>query len=170
MQIGILHPGRQGPANIHADHLRKDHTGQVNFDQRLPHQSKEIFQNPEDHVLLTEAFADFFELIQFKHYLPEQYSELHIYADSLPLCAASPTYPFGTHRDEGDNILCFVIGAIPPGKCEGGQLCLYEVGLSFDIQLGDVIAFPSCDITHFNQHFTGYRATIVLHSDRQSKV
>ncbi|KAK7026565.1 hypothetical protein R3P38DRAFT_2705473 [Favolaschia claudopus] len=175
--------GDGAPADIHADNLRKDHTGRVNFDQRLPHQSKEIFQNPEDHALLAEAFADFFELIRvaFKHYLPEQYSELHIYADSLPLCAASPAYPFGGfvinvsgcswgHRDEGDNILCFVIGAIPPGKCEGGQLCLYELGLSFDIQLGDVIAFPSCDITHFNQHFTGYRATIVLHSDRQSKV
>jgi hypothetical protein len=49
---------------------------------------------------------------------------------------------------------------------QGGQLCLLETGFSFDLQMGDVLVFPSCDLTHFNLHFSGMRATLVLHSDR----
>ncbi|KAJ7708926.1 hypothetical protein B0H17DRAFT_1124715 [Mycena rosella] len=68
------------------------------------------------------------------------------------------------HRDKGDKHLCLVI---PFGSFTGGQLCLYETGFSFDLQLGDVLIFPLCDLTHFNLHFSGQRGTLVLHSDRQ---
>ncbi|KAJ7643262.1 hypothetical protein B0H17DRAFT_959768, partial [Mycena rosella] len=107
--------------------------------------------------------------------LPEDYDELSIYVEALPLDAASPYYPFGgfvinisackwAHRDKGDKRLCLVV---PFGSFTGGQLCLYETGFSFDLQLGDVLIFPSCDLTHFNLHFSGQRGTLVLHSDRQ---
>lgn len=68
------------------------------------------------------------------------------------------------HRDHGDKQLCVVIAF---GKYTGGELCVYEIGLKFDLQMGDVLIFPSCDLTHFNMHFSGKRGTLVLHSDRQ---
>lgn len=68
------------------------------------------------------------------------------------------------HRDKGDKRLCLVV---PFGDFKGGQLCLYETGFSFNLKLGDVLIFPSCDLTHFNLYFTGKRGTLVLHSDRQ---
>ncbi|KAK6964712.1 hypothetical protein R3P38DRAFT_2592027, partial [Favolaschia claudopus] len=70
----------------------------------------------------------------------------------------------GGHRDPFDKKLCLVV---PFGPFKGGELCLYETGFCFDLCMGDVLIFPSCDITHFNLHFTGYRGTPVLHSDRQ---
>lgn len=88
---------------------------------------------------------------------------------------ASPCYLFGrfvlnlqvstwAHGDHGDKKLCIFI---PFGNFQGGELCLYEVGLKIDLQMGDVIIFPSCDLMHFNMHFSGKRGTLVLHSDRQ---
>lgn len=106
--------------------------------------------------------------------LPEETKELRIYIEQLPLGASSPCAPFGGfvinidactdgHQDVKDKRMCLVA---PLGKFTGGQLCLYEGGLSFDLQLGDVLVFPSWRITHFNAHFQGMRATIVLHTDR----
>ncbi|KAJ7231750.1 hypothetical protein C8J57DRAFT_985120, partial [Mycena rebaudengoi] len=82
-----------------------------------------------------------------KEYLLDDYDEPSIYVEALPLDAASPSYPFGgfvinlssctwAHRDKGDKTLCLVV---PFGKSQGGQLCLYETGVSFDLQLGDVL-------------------------------
>ncbi|KAJ7165176.1 hypothetical protein C8R46DRAFT_900689, partial [Mycena filopes] len=134
--------------------------------QRMPYQSKEAVERPEEHSLLAEAFTDLFELIRvaLKHSLPPYYDEIHIWANSLPLGPSCPAYPFRGfvvnvnactwgHQDDLDKILCFII---PVGKYKGGQLGLFETGLSLDLQMGDVFAFPSCNITHFNQHFTGF--------------
>jgi hypothetical protein len=46
-------------------------------------------------------------------------------------------------------------------------VCLHELGLVIKLEAGDVLVFPSCNITHFNLHFTGKRGSLVLHSDRQ---
>jgi hypothetical protein len=43
---------------------------------------------------------------------------------------------------------------------------LYEAGLVFESGHGDLIIFPSADITHFNLHFEGLRSSLVLHSDK----
>ena len=68
------------------------------------------------------------------------------------------------HRDQSDKRICVVI---PFGDWEGGDICLYELGLVVKLRPGDVLVFPSCHITHFNLHFTGFRGSLVLHSDRQ---
>jgi hypothetical protein len=123
-------------------------------------------------------------LLQLKEYLPDDYDALSMYVEALPLSAASPAYPFAgfvvnlcactwAHRDSGDKNICLVAAFAPlPGAdgkptFTGGHLCLYETGFSFDLQMGDILIFPSCDITHFNRHFEGSRGTLVLHSDRQ---
>jgi hypothetical protein len=114
-------------------------------------------------------------MVQMQRRFRNEFDELSIYCDALPMKAACPSYPFGgfvlnlrvstsAHRDHGDKKLCVVI---PFGQFQGGQLCLYEIGLKFDLRLGDVLIFPSCDLTHFNMHFSGKRGTLVLHSDRQ---
>ena len=46
-------------------------------------------------------------------------------------------------------------------------MCLYEPGLVIPLHNGHFIAFPSSRITHFNLHFSGKRASIVLHTDRE---
>ncbi|KAK7033791.1 multidrug resistance-associated protein 1, partial [Favolaschia claudopus] len=166
--------GKGSPADVHPDHLKKPDRGKVNIEQRMPRESKELRDNHEEYALLAEAFADFFDLIRvaLKAYLPEKYDEIKIVADCLPFGGSSPAYPFTgfvlnissctwAHRD-GDKIMCFVI---PLDRFQGGQLGQIEIGFCFDLQMGDVLAFPSCDITHFNCHFTGRRVTVVLHTD-----
>jgi hypothetical protein len=67
------------------------------------------------------------------------------------------------HRDKKDKMFCVVI--VISGECEGGELCLEELGIKFSLRSGDVIIFPSVKISHFNTHFKGERASIVLHTD-----
>ncbi len=76
----------------------------------------------------------------------------------LNLCACTTG-----HRDKGDLQLCVVI---PFGDWEGGELCLYEPHLVFKARPGDLIIFPSSEITHFNLHMTGKRGSVVLQTDK----
>jgi len=93
----------------------------------------------------------------------------------LPFNANSPAFPFSGfvvnlcvstngHRDPKDKRICLVI---PFGEWKGGEICLYELGLVIKLKAGDILVFPSCDITHFNLHFSGLRGSMVFHSDRQ---
>ena len=49
----------------------------------------------------------------------------------------------------------------------GAQLALVELGLVFDCEQGDLVAFRSCNQTHFNLHMKGIRASLVLHADKE---
>lgn len=110
-----------------------------------------------------------------QHYLPEEYEELHIEASCLPLGDRSPVHPFlglivninvvtSAHRDAKDKSFCLVM---PIGRFTGGELCLVEPGLVIQFQSGDIVIFPSCTFTHFNLHFQGVRASIILQTDRE---
>jgi hypothetical protein len=70
------------------------------------------------------------------------------------------------HRDWSDNRLCVIV---PFGNWEGGEIVLHELGLVIKMHSGDALAFPSCNITHFNLHFTGLRGSLVFHSDIQGE-
>ncbi|KAJ6544865.1 hypothetical protein DFH09DRAFT_841075, partial [Mycena vulgaris] len=93
--------------------------------------------------------------------LPEDYKQLSIWCDALPLASDSPAAPFRgfvinlntctwAYHDKGDKHLYLVV---PFGNCKGGQFCLYETGLPWDLRLGDVLVFHSCNLIHFNLHF-----------------
>jgi hypothetical protein len=41
-----------------------------------------------------------------------------------------------------------------------------EPGLVLELRSGDMIIFPSTQVTHFNAHFSGYRVSFVLHTDK----
>jgi len=68
------------------------------------------------------------------------------------------------YRDANNKDICLVI--VVTSDCEGGELCLMEPGLVLALHNGDVIVFPSCKISHFNQHYKGCRASLVLQSDK----
>jgi hypothetical protein len=55
------------------------------------------------------------------------------------------------------------------GQFAGGELCLFEPGLVMPLRNGDMVVFPSRSITHFNLHYEGTRASVVLHSDYAGK-
>ena len=70
------------------------------------------------------------------------------------------------HTDEFDDTICLVI---PFGNFQGGELVLWEPGLVLDLKEGAMVIFPSSKITHFNLHFTGFRGSVVLHTDKELK-
>lgn len=43
---------------------------------------------------------------------------------------------------------------------------MMEPGLVLGLRNGDVVVFPSCDITHYNLHYRGRRASLVFQSDK----
>ncbi|KAF8220073.1 hypothetical protein L208DRAFT_1335871, partial [Tricholoma matsutake] len=67
------------------------------------------------------------------------------------------------HHDKGDKDWCLVIVAL---DCEGGEIVFHELGLVAELRSGDCIIFKSAEISHFNPHYKGLRASLVLHSDR----
>lgn len=117
-------------------------------------------------------------IFKVQTHFPHTYSELERYSQILPGNEHSPVHPFAgyvvninvatrIHRDLQDQDICVVL--VGSNDCEGGQLVLEEPGLVLDMQSGDIVIFPSHQISHFNMHFKGKRASIVLHSDQKGK-
>jgi hypothetical protein len=109
--------------------------------------------------------------------LKDSYDQLRVFCEILPLNHRPTTYPFpgyvlninvctAAHVDSGDVDICIVL---PIGSFKGGELVLHEAGLVLGLVEGDILIFPSWRITHFNLHFQGVRASLVLHSDRDVK-
>ena len=55
--------------------------------------------------------------------------------------------------------------AITDENCIGGDLCLKEPGIRLPMRCGDVVVFPSHQLSHFNSHFVGERLSLVFHTD-----
>ena len=125
-------------------------------------------------VFQPSALWSLFYLLQVKEHLKDDFHSLAVHCEGLPLGEGSPAYPFtgfvlnicvatSGHRDSGDLRLCVVM---PFGNWMGGELCLYELRLVFEAGPGDLVIFPSCEITHFNLHMTGERCSLVLQTDK----
>ncbi|KAJ7018080.1 hypothetical protein C8F04DRAFT_958430 [Mycena alexandri] len=164
------------PTNIHPFLLQKEGVSRVNFRQRAPHPSQEMKDEPEESELLAELIKLITVIIEvhLKKLLPEMYDRIRVTVSRLPLNERSLAHPFGGlvinvavatrgHRDAGDKELCIVI---PFGEWVGGELGLFELGFLFRLRAWDAIIFPSCWVTHFNQHFVGERLSLVLHTDK----
>lgn len=70
------------------------------------------------------------------------------------------------HKDKCDKEICLVFQI---SDCTGGELCLLEPGLVFRLRSGDGVVFRSNQVSHFNQHFKGRRASFVFHTDASMK-
>lgn len=99
---------------------------------------------------------------------------LSVYTAHLPDGFTSPCEPFinlivnfnvatTAHRDQMDKTYCLIL---PIGDFEGGEVCLYEAGMVIRLRPGDYFLFRSQDNTHFNMHFKGKRATLVMSTDK----
>lgn len=106
---------------------------------------------------------------------PLEYEDLEMDALVLPGNHFSLVHPFLSlvinlnvvtqgHRDAKDKSMCLVLAI---GDFTGGDICLYEPGLVISLRNGDFILFPSFRLTHFNLHFVGQRASMVLHTDKE---
>jgi hypothetical protein len=112
---------------------------------------------------------------QLKEILPEEYKVISLFADVLPAGGTSPAYPFGgytinfnvstrIHRDGEDLRFCVVL--VLMDGCEGGDLCILELGLRLTLRHGDLVVFRSDILSHFNLHFKGKRVSIVMQTDK----
>jgi hypothetical protein len=112
-----------------------------------------------------------------KELLPDSYKTLSYLIEALPNCDTSPVHPFSgfvlnvnvstrIHRDWGDEDICLVLVL---SDCVGGELCLLEPGVVLKLNTGDIIIFKSADISHFNLHYTGKRASLVFHTDKAAR-
>ena len=113
-------------------------------------------------------------IFQLSQVIPAETKIFAQFADVLPADGDSPVYPFGgfvlnfnvatkIHRDPKDKGFCVIL--VISEECGGGELCLEELGIKCNLRNGDVIIFRSHKISHFNMHFEGERASIVLHTD-----
>lgn len=114
---------------------------------------------------------------QVKALLPDCYENLSYLVEALPNGDTSPVHPFSgfvlnvnvstrIHRDWGDEDVCLVLVL---SDCSGGELCLKEPGVVLKLNTGDIIIFKSAEISHFNLHYAGKRASLVFHTDRAAK-
>ncbi|KAN0076868.1 hypothetical protein V8E55_010723 [Tylopilus felleus] len=167
--------GHSVPKDVQPQWLAVENRMSTNYTQLIPYLSREMREYSITLHSIEVAFADIFEYLRNKIelYLPDDYKLLSATADMLPENNVSGIYPFlslvinlnvytTTHRDGGDQNLCLVMLI---GKFEGGALAMVETGLVVELHQDDWILFRSCDITHFNLHYTGTRASLVLHTD-----
>ncbi|KAJ7136484.1 hypothetical protein C8R43DRAFT_820696, partial [Mycena crocata] len=168
--------GHGAPADTHPNNLQKGL--KVNFDQRMPYSTVQTSKKTIEYEAIVEVFSEALEfqrieVCEFIRLNPGAYEEVRVFADVLPMNAASPAYPFAgfmfnlrvstdAHKDRLDKRWCLLIYLT---DCEGGAICLYELGFKLNCRTGHILIFPSCYITHFNTHFIGLRATLVLHTD-----
>lgn len=47
-------------------------------------------------------------------------------------------------------------------------MCFVEPGIVLQLGNGDIVAFDSAALSHFNEQFSGFRASLVFHSDKES--
>ncbi|KAJ7088970.1 hypothetical protein C8R44DRAFT_649127 [Mycena epipterygia] len=167
--------GHGAPPETHPNHIHKG--VKINFHQRIPYSTVDTIQKTMEYESLVEIFGEVmeFQRVQMQRLNLEAYEQVRIFADVLPLNTSSPAYPFcgfmlnlrvatNAHKDPKDKKWCEIIFV---SDCEGGHLCLHELGIKLDGRTGHILIFPSCYITHFNTHFEGLRASLVLHTDRE---
>ncbi len=101
------------------------------------------------------------------------FTKVQATVDIYPNNVYSPCYPFSgfvininartqTHRDAKDQEGCLLLCI---GHYEGGGLILVEGKLVVETDQGVLIVFPFGHFTHLNEHYVGFRSSIVIHSD-----
>ncbi|PPR06462.1 hypothetical protein CVT26_006458 [Gymnopilus dilepis] len=143
----------------------------------LPRSTHDTQRLSEIYRLLKQCLKEIFEWmkIAFKQTFPDDFEVICEFSKNLPGDEASPVYPFSglvvnlnvstrIHRDFQDLRLCLVMPIMDP-SCTGGDLCFKEPGIRLQMRCGDMVAFPSNRISHYNTHFKGERASLVFHTD-----
>ncbi|KDQ51919.1 hypothetical protein JAAARDRAFT_139562 [Jaapia argillacea MUCL 33604] len=168
------------PNSFHPLKMQCIDVAHTNHSQMVPHMLIESKEYDVIYHNLTISLADLFKWVEelVRKFFPEEFNILVKFCNVLPLNTKSPVYPLSalvvnldvttrSHRDRKDYCICIII---PWGKHTGDHFCIYELGLMFKMNPGDVCIFCSKDLTHFNLHFHGYWGSIVLHADEELQV
>lgn len=171
--------GDGAPTDAHPDTIGKEGARNINFSQRLPYFSHTLKKDPQTAEVIEHALQEIADYVHaiIARFLPNEYKTVKAFVDVLPLNYCPITYPFASfvvnvqgateaHKDPGDDTLCVTI---PFGEWTDGDLILYESGVVLDLVVGDIIAFPSCSLTHFNMDFDGIRGSVIFFSDKHGK-
>ncbi|KAH6916725.1 hypothetical protein BKA70DRAFT_1089875, partial [Coprinopsis sp. MPI-PUGE-AT-0042] len=154
----------------------------MNSGQRVPYTSEEWKKNSEEFQRFQEAAFPLFEHIRnmiVEQLPPGTVKRLSQICEVLPCNDASPVYPFSgfvinlnvmtrVHLDSQDDDL-YNISTGSLNSFDDGALCFQDLGLVVRLPFGGSTAFRSSILTHFNRHFQGHRASLVLHADRHAK-
>ncbi|KAI0062592.1 hypothetical protein BV25DRAFT_1803811 [Artomyces pyxidatus] len=172
--------GDNAPTDVAPEYLRREGAIRTNRSQLIPYRSKDTTDKEAIYQNFVVVFEEVFAWIDsiLARYLPEEYTILEAEIEVLPGNSRSPVHPFGgfvvnlnvttrAHRDGKDLSVCFVM---PLGKFQGGELVLVEPGLVLRLRSGDFVVFPSKKVTHFNMHYKGKRASLVLQTDNELTV
>lgn len=81
---------------------------------------------------------------------------------SLVINVNVTTLVHGDRDDVGGSV------TITVGNHKGGEIVLHEAKLVIETLNGDYVVFRSNWYSHFNLHYKGKRASIVIHGDKQS--
>lgn len=107
---------------------------------------------------------------------PDLFQEVVATASLIPGNDLSPITPFTSlvinvnittlvHEDGGDEGGCVVLTI---GNHRRGELVIGQPKLVLETRNGDVVVFRSDFYSHFNLHYEGKRASIVIHGDKQA--
>ncbi|KAJ3965340.1 hypothetical protein EV361DRAFT_1020368 [Lentinula raphanica] len=156
--------------------IRSDNQ-KTNTSQFFPYASSDIQKFASEYALLCDSLEDILQEIVTKTLArhPDQFKEINGMIDIIPLHDLSPVKPFTSfvlnlnvttllHKDHGDKSGCIVLSI---GSHTGGELCLLEPRLALQLRHGDWVVFPSQHYTHFNLHYSGVRASLVIQSDKE---
>jgi hypothetical protein len=149
----------------------------VNHTQCIPHipaQACKDILSYENFMLALQPTCPIFSQLLQTH-LPEEYNNLATYCNLIPYSYTPPTHAFhgvvanlqvatNSHKDVPDDAICIIM---PWGFYTGGECVFEEVGLVIDLPSGSGVTFPSYGVTHYNLHFTGWRASTVCHSEKE---
>ncbi|KAJ7238435.1 hypothetical protein C8J57DRAFT_1566162, partial [Mycena rebaudengoi] len=167
--------------DIHPHFIAKEGVSHVNHGQRVPYVCKEIVEDPVAYEALAAGLTGLCQGLADRlfYHRPQFAKSLTAYVNILPRNAACPFAPFGgvvvnfnacspPHLDSLDlEKNCVVIPLMK--NCQGGGLVLHKARLVLDMHSGDIVLFPSGKFTHFNLHYQGIRASLVFHTDVNSK-
>ena len=70
------------------------------------------------------------------------------------------------HKDSGDSGGCIIL-TIGDHR-GGGEIGSYEPKLVFETRNGDFTVFHSNFYSHYNLHYVGKRASIIIHGDKRT--
>ncbi|KAJ7286787.1 hypothetical protein C8J57DRAFT_1282043 [Mycena rebaudengoi] len=166
----------------HAHFIQREDVTRVNHGQRIPRPNQEIVKDPLAYEALVQCMIPVCEHVASKLFelRPDFADELVAYISILPRNELCPFAPFGGivvnfnacsdgHLDSLDlDKKCVVIPFMK--DCRGGGLVLHEARLVLDLHSGDIVLFSSGRFVHFNLHYQGVRASVVLHTDSHSRL
>ncbi|KAF6752555.1 hypothetical protein DFP72DRAFT_904088 [Ephemerocybe angulata] len=170
------HANEATPMNADVSTIRKQGKNKVNSCCNVPRGSREYKDYPDERDAIYEAFEPLFHWISEKAQatLPDDCQITGGYVDLLPGQQNVACYPFPClvvnfnvatrlHRDVGDDNFCITVGFM---EGSGGDLCLMEPGIVCKSRPGDVFAFRSSRMSHFNLDYVGKRISMVFHTDK----